>query len=129
MDDSIIDDVFNEEPKEKKADYRAYFIWIFLLLVASLFKIMHWPFGSLLSLLAYAGMMSFSLIALLFYKDYKRVNFIMLGLTIIHVVTKIYSFISKDDIGFNSFWLYSFLGATGIISLVYYLIYSVKKPI
>jgi hypothetical protein len=81
MENDILDNFFVKKPK-KRFSYTLFYIWTGLLVLGVFFKIQHWPLAGLFLLVSYAGLLSHSLIGVLFFKmrDYPILFFVLFGL-------------------------------------------------
>ncbi len=81
MDNDILDNYFVKKPK-KGFNFRLFYLWTGLLVLGVIFKIQHWPLAGLFLLASYAGLLSHSLIGVLFFKlrDYPILFFVLFGL-------------------------------------------------
>lgn len=100
MDNDILDNFFVKKPKQRFS-YTLFYIWTGLLVLGVLFKIQHWPLAGLFLLVSYAGLLSHSLIGVLFFKmrDYPILFFVIFGLY--HFIQIMYGIFFLDGKPYN----------------------------
>lgn len=100
MENDVLDNYFVKKPK-KKFNYSLFFVWTGLLVIGVLFKIQHWPLAGLFLLTSYAGLLSHSLIGVLFFKlrEYPVLFLVLFGLY--HFIQIMYGIFFLDGKPYN----------------------------
>ena len=126
MENETIDNDFINK-KSIPFRYHWFYIWLGLYIIGALFKIMHWPFASIMILTGSAGAFAHAISGLFFYKTRNNFTFYFILVGVLYSVRLIYGAVFKNGKPFNYYGLSLFLGVLLVVLLIEFIFLKYKR--
>lgn len=120
MSEDILDE-FGTERRAEKFLWRIPLIWIVVLLVGVLFRVMHYPFGGLLSLIPGGGLLAYSLHGMVRKETRSILCVVIFAASAIWTLVLLYGAFFRNGLPYNIFGVAVFL----VTAILWYAGYEV----
>lgn len=124
MSEFVLDE-FGHEPKPEKFLWRIPLIWFAVLLIGILFRVMHYPFGSLLSLIPGGGLLAYSLHGMVRKETRTILCVVLFSASAIWTLVLLYGAFFRHGHPYNIFGVAVFL----VTAILWYAGYEIARAI
>lgn len=127
MQEEILDQEFVDPKNQAFFKTRPVLIWGIVLILGLLFKVMHWPFASVLIIISPAGLQAYCINGFIKPNERNTLNTILSGAGMIWLITLIWGMLFNNGHPYNENGLKVYVVIFTVFFIIYYFIFRAKK--
>jgi hypothetical protein len=127
MEEDILDQEIVDQKNQTLFKTRPIIIWGIVLIIGLLFRVLHWPFASVLIIISPAGLQAYCINGFLKPKERNALNTILSGAGMIWLIALIGGMLFNDGHPYNENGLKVYVVTFTVFFILYYFIYRARE--